>query len=121
MRRDTEVHQDAHDGIGAYEVDTGGQGFMQLAEGRVHDMDATPEFGEPIPGGGSGIGISIDAEEAKLRSGLEDRVRVTTAAQRGVDHHASRLTGEELDDLTFEHRYVKYVLGHLQPFNRQDG
>jgi hypothetical protein len=92
-----------------------------LAEGRVHDADTTFELGESLRGGGSGIGVSIDAKNAKLRRALQERVRVTGAAQRGVDHNASRLTGEELDDLTFEHRYVKYVLGHLQPFNRQDG
>jgi len=54
--------------------------------------------------------VSIDAKNAKLRRALQERVRVTGAAQRGVDHNASRLTGEEFDDLTFEHRYVKYVL-----------
>ena len=44
---------------------------------------------------------------------------MTGAAQRGVDHDASRLTGEELDDLTLEHGYVKTVRGHPQPFNRR--
>jgi len=121
VRRHPQVHQDAHDRVVAEKIGVRVQRVVQLAEGRVHDADATLELSESLRGGGSGIGVSVDAKNAKLWRVGQECEGVTAAAQRGVDDHASGLTGEELDDLTLEHRYVKYVLGHLQPFNRQDG
>jgi hypothetical protein len=60
-----------------------------LAEGRVHDSDATLEGASRL-GGGSGIGVSVDPKNAKLWRGCEQRAGVAAAAQGGVDDHASR-------------------------------
>src|ERR1035438_10019612 len=104
MRGDAEIHQDANDRISSDEIGVAIQCVTQLAEGRVHDADATLELGEPTRGGGSGIGVTIDAKNAKLRSVLQDRVRVATAAERGVDNDAGRPTGEELAAFRSEER-----------------
>ena len=65
VRGDAEVHQHADDRVGADEVGVTDQHVSQLAEGRVHDADATLELGESLRGGGSGIGVSVDAKNAK--------------------------------------------------------
>ena len=121
MRRDSEVHQDADYRITHDELGVGRHNRLPI-RAKVASTISEPAH-EPREVGrrrGPGIGIAVDAQDPQLRSGFEQCRRMPAAPQRGVDDHPSRQAGEQLCDFTHEHRLVVKVLGHLQPFNRQD-
>ena len=120
MRRDPKVHEHADDLSGRHEVRVGGDNIAEIPECGVDDARPVPERAQTPRRGTAGVGIAVDSQETQLGRHVQDCGGVTAAAQCGVDDHSGGQAGEQLDDFMFEYWYVVVVLGHLQPFNRQD-
>jgi hypothetical protein len=120
VRRDAQVHEHTHHGLTSDKRVVTREHLGEVGECSVNDEHSTSKVNEMRARRDSSIGIAIDTQQAQLRGDAQYCRSVTAAAQRGVNKHAGTLTGEQLDNFIFEHWYVVVVLGHLQPFNRQD-
>jgi hypothetical protein len=120
VRGDAEVHQNPDDVTVADEVRVASYHAAKFGEGRLHDQGPVAEGRKLRSRFSQRRRIAIDPEDSKLGGCAKQRFGVSGAAQGSVDHHASRLAGEQLDDLCRKYRFVKVLLGHPQPFNRDN-
>ena len=99
---DPEVKQDAHDVPLVFVSDDLGDVF----EAAVDDLRPVSEGLELGSGRRHGARITVDAEQAEVRSGFEEGAGVPATSDRRVDDGARRNRGEELGHLPDHDRSV---------------
>jgi len=91
--------------------------FGQLMEGGVTDLGPASELRQPFSGGGDGLRVPVQPEDAQVGMGLEDGTGVTAAADGGVDDDTRRHRREQRHHLRFHDRLVLEHLAHPQPLD----
>jgi hypothetical protein len=75
----------------------------EVVERRVHDREPSGEGGEPLGRSGDSLGIAVDPDDRQVGSAGQQRLGVTTPADRPVEHGSGRHGGEHGDDLVDHH------------------
>jgi hypothetical protein len=102
---DAQVHQDAAHARDAQVVEHPGQFVVH----RVHQPDPVAETGQTTSGQFQCLGVSIEADQLRLRAGTQQRLAVSAHSQGQVDDDgAGRLQsgGQEGDTTVPHHRDV---------------
>ena len=106
-RADAEVEQSAAGAVVAEAGKDLGHDAGDLVEPGPAHGDAVAEARQAGGGGVDGVGVLVEAEDRQVRVGVQQRLRVAAAPERGVDDDARGHGREQLDHEVDQHRAVR--------------